>query len=50
MKKSITAFLIICICFVAANAFAGRCDHADDYASDGSRCGGRAADQKPGGR
>lgn len=28
----------------------GRCNTANDTASDGSRCGGRAADRKPGGR
>jgi hypothetical protein len=28
----------------------GRCNTADDIASDGSRCGGRASDRKPGGR
>jgi hypothetical protein len=26
------------------------CDHADQTARDGSRCGNRAADKKPGGR
>jgi hypothetical protein len=29
---------------------AGTCNSPDDRAADGSRCGGRAADQKPGGR
>lgn len=35
--------------FVSGSSFA-RCDHDDDRASDGSRCGGRSADSRPGGR
>jgi hypothetical protein len=31
-------------------ARAGDCDHSSNTAKDGSRCGGRAADQKQGGR
>ena len=31
-------------------AAAGGCQHASDRASDGSRCGGRSADSRPGGR
>ncbi|MGN6671256.1 MAG: hypothetical protein ACTHJ4_06950 [Candidatus Nucleicultricaceae bacterium] len=30
--------------------FAGNCDHSWQRAKDGSICGGRAADQRPGGR
>lgn len=44
--------------FVLALAVAGimvssmaqaRCDYPDDVASDGTRCGGRSADSRPGG-
>ncbi len=31
-------------------ASAGPCNYPDDRASDGSRCGGRAASERPGGR
>jgi hypothetical protein len=31
-------------------ASAGNCDHSSDRASDGSRCGDRAADRRPGGK
>lgn len=31
-------------------AYAGDCDHSTDTAKDGSNCGGRAADQWPGGK
>lgn len=33
----------------ASSSYAGSCDHSWQSASDGSRCGGRAADQRPGG-
>ena len=33
----------------AAPAFAGNCDYIWQSASDGSRCGDRAADMRPGG-
>jgi hypothetical protein len=33
-----------------ANAPSGSCDTAGDTAKDGSRCGGRAASERPGGR
>lgn len=46
MKTLILALVLVTF---AAPAFA-RCDHSWDSASDGSRCGGRAADQRPGGR
>lgn len=35
---------------VATLSFANACDHSWQTASDGSRCGGRAADQRAGGR
>ncbi|QDP08102.1 transmembrane anchored protein [Klebsiella pneumoniae] len=31
-------------------AYAGNCQHPDDTAADGSRCGGRSADSRPGGQ
>jgi hypothetical protein len=34
----------------SAKAISGSCDTAGDTAKDGSRCGGRAASEKPGGR
>ena len=34
----------------ATQAFAGNCQHPDDTAADGSRCGGRSADSRPGGQ
>lgn len=44
--------IALTLSFVApiASAFAGPCDHASDTASDGSRCGNRAADRRSGGR
>jgi hypothetical protein len=35
---------------ISAPASAGNCDFASDRASDGSRCGGRAASEREGGR
>lgn len=42
----LSALLILC---GAIPAVAGPCDHWWQTASDGSSCGGRAADQKAGG-
>jgi len=42
--------LFALICMFAVSVYAGNCDHSWQTASDGSRCGGRAADQRPGGR
>jgi hypothetical protein len=47
MKK--IAIILACLFASTAVSFAA-CDHAEDRASDGSRCGGRAADQRSGGR
>jgi hypothetical protein len=41
-------FTLVMFAF-AAPAFAA-CDHSWQTARDGSRCGGRAADMRPGGR
>lgn len=48
MKK--TLFLIAVITMIATSVLAGPCDHSWQTASDGSRCGARAADMRPGGR
>ncbi len=46
MKKMIFLFALL-LCSMAA--YAGNCDYSWQTAKDGSRCGGRAADQRPGG-
>lgn len=47
MKK-----LILCtlLGLSMSTAFAGNCDHSWQSAKDGSSCGDRAADKRPGGR
>jgi hypothetical protein len=35
--------------FVVTPASAGNCNHSWQHAKDGSSCGARAADQRPGG-
>ena len=43
-------FLASLLVMLSATAsYAGSCNHSWQQASDGSRCGGRAADQRPGG-
>jgi hypothetical protein len=44
----IAAFVLATVGFSPV-AFAGNCDHSWERAADGSRCGGRAADQRDGG-
>lgn len=46
MKRIIALALLL----VSTASFAGQCDYSWQTAKDGKRCGGRAADQKPGGR
>ncbi|MBI6912503.1 hypothetical protein LU674_011295 [Pseudomonas alloputida] len=46
MKKLIAVMLLG---MFASMAQAGNCDHSYDTAKDGSRCGGRSADSRPGG-
>lgn len=48
MKQVFLGLLLVAA--VSTSAFAGSCDHSWQTASDGSACGGRAADQKPGGK
>lgn len=50
MKYLMTALVAMVLGLALAPAFAGNCDHAEDRASDGSRCGDRAADRREGGR
>jgi len=43
--------IIGAICLLAVSAsFAGTCDYTWQTAADGSRCGGRAADVRSGGK
>lgn len=48
MLKYILITLTILSAF-PASSFAGNCNVASDHASDGSRCGGRAASERDGG-
>ncbi len=50
MKKLTSMILIAMMAIVTGQAFAGNCQHSSDRAADGSRCGGRAADERPGGQ
>lgn len=51
MKKAIFVLALIAAVYsIPAPAYAGPCDHSWDRASDGSRCGDRAADRREGGR
>jgi hypothetical protein len=43
-------FFTIAIMFTLNSAYAGNCDHSWQTASDGSSCGDRSADSRPGGR
>ncbi|EFT2846285.1 transmembrane anchored protein [Escherichia coli] len=50
MKKVLAMLFVILSFGAATQAYAGNCQHDNDTASDGSRCGGRSADSRPGGR
>lgn len=52
MKIILVAALMLTIGMLAVpqTASAGQCDHSYQSARDGSSCGGRAADQRAGGR
>ncbi|MDN4196824.1 transmembrane anchored protein [Citrobacter freundii] len=50
MKKALAVLFVLLSLGSATQAFAGNCQHDSDTASDGSRCGGRSADSRPGGR
>jgi hypothetical protein len=49
MTKILAFTFLLATLLPMASAFAG-CTHPDDRASDGSRCGGRSSDSKPGGK
>lgn len=49
MKKIILFVLAILIAMTSVS-YAGNCDYSWQTASDGSRCGRRAASERPGGR
>ncbi len=50
--KSVLSIITASLLTVLASqaAFAGNCEHSWQIASDGSRCGDRSADSRPGGR
>ncbi|MGO4133247.1 hypothetical protein ACEQ6A_01650 [Rhizobium brockwellii] len=48
MTKTIIAIILLSFA-IPSIAAAGNCQTSSDRASDGSRCGGRASDQRDGG-
>ncbi|MFS4714872.1 transmembrane anchored protein [Klebsiella pneumoniae] len=50
MNKALAVLFVLLSLGSATQAFAGNCQHPDDTAADGSRCGGRSADSRPGGQ
>jgi hypothetical protein len=50
MTKTLAAALLLATLLPAVSALAGPCTHSSDRASDGSRCGDRSSDSRPGGR
>ncbi|WP_127156739.1 transmembrane anchored protein [Pectobacterium polaris] len=51
MKKAIALIFVMLTLGSSFQVMAGsgRCQHDSDTAADGSRCGGRSADSRPGG-
>lgn len=49
MKKALALLFVLMSLGATTQAIAGNCQHDSDTASDGSRCGGRSADSRPGG-
>lgn len=49
MKKLVLMFIALLSITSSTASFAGNCQHDWDRASDGSRCGGRSSDSRPGG-
>ena len=49
MKKIICSLALILTIGTSFNVFAGNCQHYSDTAKDGSLCGNRSADSRPGG-
>jgi hypothetical protein len=50
MRKIIKVGLVLATILPAVPAFAGPCEHPSDRASNGSLCGGRSSDSRPGGK
>ncbi|QJT80872.1 transmembrane anchored protein [Kosakonia sp. MUSA4] len=50
MKKGLAILFVLLSLGSVAQAYAGNCQSPDDRAADGSRCGGRSADSRPGGK
>lgn len=50
MKKAFAVLFVLLSLGSVTQAYAGNCQSPDDRASDGSRCGGRSADSRPGGQ
>lgn len=47
--KALFALILLAATLGSSLSFAGNCQHDSDTAADGSRCGGRSADSRPGG-
>ncbi|EGT5682086.1 transmembrane anchored protein [Cronobacter turicensis] len=47
--KKVFAFLFVLLSFGSATQSYAACNHDDDRAADGTRCGGRSSDSRPGG-
>jgi hypothetical protein len=50
MTRILAFALLLTALAPIASATAGPCTHPGDIASDGSRCGGRSSDSRPGGK
>ncbi|MER9968126.1 hypothetical protein [Mesorhizobium sp. M0060] len=46
MKKFLVFAIMLAALAASAPSFAGNCEHNDDTAADGSRCGDRSADSQ----
>ena len=49
MKKALLVLFTAMSVHDTMPSLAGNCQHDNDTAADGSRCGGRSADSRPGG-
>lgn len=50
MKKVLAVLFVMLSLGTVTQAYAGNCQHDSDTAADGSRCGARSADSRPGGK
>lgn len=50
LKTIISIAALVGLCVSSLPVYAGNCDHSWQSAKDGSSCGDRAADRRPGGR